>query len=141
MRVAELMTRNPQPVSPEDTLQHAAALMEELNVGALPVCREDRLVGMITDRDITVRASAAGQPPDVATVADAMTEGVRYVYEDDELEDAEAVMQEVQVRRLPVITHAGRLVGIISLGDIATSAESGVRETLEDISRPSKPAH
>lgn len=139
MRVAEVMTPDPQTVSPEDSLRHAAELMSELDIGVLPVCDGDRLLGVITDRDITVRATSAGQAPDTTKVATVMTEDVRYCYEDDEVEEAEEVMQEAQVRRLPVITPAGHLVGIVSLGDLATSEAGGVRATLDEICKPPEP--
>lgn len=139
MRVSDLMTRDPQTVSPDDTLHHAAELMDELDVGILPVCDGDRLLGVITDRDITVRSTSAGQAPDTTKVASAMTDEVRYCYEDETVEEAEQLMQQAQVRRLPVIARHGRLVGIISLGDLATGQAGGVDETLEEISQPSEP--
>src|SRR5690349_2272226 len=103
MRVAEVMTRGVQTISPEDTIQKAAAAMDNLNVGALPVCNGEQLQGVITDRDITVRATAAGQSPTETKVADIMTEQIDYVFEDDDIEEAANKMKARQIRRLPVI--------------------------------------
>lgn len=136
MLVNELMTREVEVVSPSDTLAEAARKMARLDVGALPVAESERLVGMITDRDITVRAIAEGMGPDTL-VSDAMTLDVRFAYEDELVRDVAETMGEMQVRRLPVISRDKRLIGIISLGDIARLHEpTEAGEALQGISRP-----
>ncbi len=115
--------------------------MDELNVGPLPVCDGDKLIGMVTDRDITVRATSAGRDPNTTSVREAMTADVVYAYEDQDVRDAARMMSEQQIRRLPVIDRDNRLVGIVSLGDIA--AETGddrlSGEVLEQVSEPAEP--
>ena len=138
MKVSEVMTPNPATVSPGDTLRHAAAMMDDLNVGALPVCDGAHLVGIITDRDITVRAIAAGKDSG-CRVSEAMTDEVRACPIDADIDAAERMMQELQIRRVPVVDTDEHLVGILSLGDLATDDVRGTRETLEQVSRPSRP--
>ncbi len=140
MRVAEIMTKDVQTISSSDTIQKAAMTMDNLNVGALPVCDGDQLRGVITDRDITVRATAVGLSPADIRVGDIMSEDVDYVFEDDDVSQAATKMKERQIRRLPVIDHSKRLVGFVSLGDLATKAGSGnSAEALEKVSSPSQP--
>lgn len=141
MRVAEIMTKDVQTISPADTVEKAATTMDNLNLGALPVCEGDRLCGVITDRDITVRATAAGQSPAECKVGDIMTDEIDYVYDDDDVENAVNKMKQRQIRRLPVIDHSKRLVGVVSLGDLATKAGSDQRasQALEKVSTPSRP--
>ncbi|WP_205042140.1 CBS domain-containing protein [Rhodoligotrophos defluvii] len=140
MNIASVMTRDVRVVSPGAPLSEAARMMDQLNVGVLPVCDGNRLVGMITDRDIAVRATAAGQPPSETRVSDAMTDEVVWCYDDDDVDDVLDKMADVQIRRVPVIDHDQRLVGIVSLGDLATKSESeDVEQTLEEISSPSEP--
>ena len=139
MKVADLMTHDPQPIGPDDTLRRAAQLMDALNVGVLPVCDGERLVGMLTDRDIVVRATAAGLAPDDATVGDIMTADLRWAYDDEEVEEAEQMMRATQIRRLPVLNRQRRLVGMLSLGDLAAKGAAAVRDTLGAISRPPAP--
>ena len=124
MKVAEVMTRQVEVASPEDTLRQAAGRMAELDTGALPVGEGDRLVGMLTDRDIAVRAVAQGRGPETK-VREAMTPEVRYCFEDEDLEDAVRSMGENKVRRLPVMSREKRLVGIVSFGDVALYGDSG----------------
>ena len=120
MRVSEIMSREVKVASPQDTLQQAARLMAELDSGALPVAENDRLVGMITDRDIAIRGDARGCDPKQTPVRDVMTaEKVKYCFEDEEIDDIARNMAEQQIRRLPVVNRDKRLVGIISLGDIS----------------------
>jgi CBS domain-containing protein len=136
MLVNELMTREVEIIGPNDTLAEAARKMARLDVGALPVAEAERLVGMITDRDIAVRCVAEGMGPDTP-VRDAMTIDVRYAYEDELISDVADNMGELQVRRLPVVSRDKRLVGIISLGDIARLNEpKDAGEALQGISRP-----
>jgi len=142
MRVKEVMTRGVECTRPDASLQEAAAKMKSLDVGLLPVCGDnDRLVGMITDRDITVRSAAEGESPTVIRVADVMTPEVLYCFEDATVEDAALLMEQKQVRRLVVLNRDKRLVGIVSLGDLAveTRDENLVGSTLGGVSEPSAP--
>jgi CBS domain-containing protein len=138
MQVKDMMTRGVECIGPEASLQEAAARMKELNVGPLPVCENDRLVGMITDRDITIRCTADGGHPSKSRVRDAMTPDVVFCFEDQDIAEAADTMRTRQIRRLVVLDRNKRMVGIVSLGDLATEARddhlSG--ETLESISQP-----
>ena len=137
MNVSDCMTRDVSVVSPNDTIQQAAKIMAQIDAGVLPVAENDRLVGMVTDRDITVRGVGEGRDPVQTRVRDVMTSEVRYVYEDDSLEDAADNMAELQVRRLPVVSREKRLVGILSLADIAREHEPRqAGEALQGIARP-----
>ena len=122
MKVSKCMTRDVQLVSPTQTIHDAARMMAELDAGALPVQQDDRLVGMITDRDIAVRAVAQGKSPD-SPVRDVMSREVLYCFDDQEIEDVTRNMGEVKVRRLPVVNRDKRLVGIVSIGDLALKEE------------------
>jgi CBS domain-containing protein len=134
------MTAEPEVIAPEATLHDAAGIMRDLDIGCVPVCSNDRLVGMITDRDIVVRAEAEGRDPDQATVKDAMTRGVEYCFDDDNVDKAISLMEEKQIRRLPVLDHDKRLVGIVSLGDVAVNgSKRKAGEALEQISEPARP--
>ena len=141
MQIKEVMTTGVEVVRPDDTLQEAARRMKSIDVGPLPVCDGDRLLGMITDRDIIVRATADGCDPKITRVKEAMTPGVVYVFEDQDVEEAASLMKERQIRRLVVLDRNKRLVGILSLGDIAADIQdeelSG--EVLERVSEPSEP--
>jgi CBS domain-containing protein len=141
MRVHEVMTRNAVCISPDATLQEAAAKMKSLDVGTLPVCDNDRLSGIVTDRDITVRATARGSSPTEVHVRDIMTSEVIYCFDDALVLDAAVLMQQKQVRRLPVLNHDKQLVGIVSLGDLAveTGDEQLAGNTLEAVSEPNRP--
>ena len=118
MKVSKCMTRDVQLVTPTQTICDAARMMAELDAGALPVAEDDRLVGMITDRDIAVRAVAQGKPPDTP-VQEVMSGEVLYCYDDQEIKEIARNMGDMKVRRLPVVNRDKRLVGIISLGDLA----------------------
>jgi len=141
MRVCEVMTQGAECTQPDTTLADAAQRMKSLNVGALPVCEADRLVGLITDRDITVRATAQGCDPRATTVREAMTPDIVYCFDDQLVGDAARIMEDHQIRRLPVLGGDERLVGILSLGDIAVKSGddrlSG--EALEQVSEPAVP--
>lgn len=137
--ISQVMTRDVRVLSPDDTLQRAAQTMDELNVGAVPVCDGQRLVGMITDRDIAVRAVSVAMPADRTRVREVMTDQVHWCFEDQDVEEVMAQMRDVQIRRVPVVNHDKKLVGIVSLGDLATKSGSDVDQTLEDISEPSQP--
>jgi CBS domain-containing protein len=116
------MTRDVKLVNPTQTIRDAARMMAELDAGVLPVQQDDRLVGMITDRDIAIRAVAEGKSPDTL-VRDVMSNEVLYCFDDQEIEDVARNMGEVKVRRLPVLNRDKRLVGIISIGDLALKEE------------------
>jgi CBS domain-containing protein len=139
-RISEVMTREVQSISPQETLQRAAQLMDELNVGSLPVCDNNRVVGIVTDRDLTIRATSSGQAPDQAKVQDVMSTDIRTCYEDEEVDKVMEQMSDVQIRRIPVLDrNSNQLVGIVSLGDLATKHSAQVDQTLEGISKPSQP--
>jgi CBS domain-containing protein len=141
MQLKEIMTRGVNVISPEATLKEAAEKMKNLDVGPLPVCDGERLVGMLTDRDITVRVVAAGCDPSTTKVGDVMTPEVVYCFEDQSVEEAAKLMEEQQIRRLPVLNRNKWLVGIISLGDLAV--DTGDRQlagkVLEQVSEPAEP--
>jgi CBS domain-containing protein len=136
MRVSECMTREVQIADPNDSLVGAAKAMAELDAGILPVGENDRLVGMITDRDIAVRGVAAGMGPN-ARVGDIMNGEVKYCFDDQEVEEVLGMMGDLQLRRLPVLNRDKRLVGIVSLGDLAGNGQARrAGDALSDISRP-----
>lgn len=136
MRVSDTMTRDVCIASPNQTIQDAAKMMSDVDAGVLPVGENDRLVGMITDRDIAVRAVAKGMKPDTP-VRDVMTSEVRYCFEDEDTEQVARNMGDQQVRRLPVVNRDKRLVGILSLGDLAVMQGSRpAGEALAEISQP-----
>ncbi|HMC15020.1 MAG TPA: CBS domain-containing protein [Albitalea sp.] len=138
-KIAEVMTRGVEVIRPDDSLQRAAQMMDELNVGALPVCDGKQLIGMITDRDITVRATAVGLDPEATCVSEVMTDQARWCTEEQSTDEVMRQMGDVQIRRLPVLNAANELVGIISLGDLATRQAGHVDDALRDISWPSEP--
>ncbi|MET0982005.1 MAG: CBS domain-containing protein [Telluria sp.] len=137
--IQDVMTRDVQTISPQETVQRAAQLMDELNVGAIPVTDGGKLVGMITDRDITVRSVAVGQNPGTTKVTDVMSTDVRTCTMDQSVQDVLDQMADVQIRRIPVLDDAGQIVGIVSLGDVATKHSADVDRTLDEISSPSEP--
>jgi len=136
MKISDCMTRDVQLASPNDTIAEAARCMARIDAGALPVGDNDRLVGMITDRDIAIRAVAEGKGPD-ARVSEVMNAEVKYCFDDQEVDDVLHNMGDLQVRRMPVLNHDKRLVGIVSLGDLAANSHARpAGEALSDISRP-----
>lgn len=137
--IAEVMTRDIAAISPQDNLKQAAQAMKDWDVGALPVCDGQRLVGMLTDRDITVRAVATGRPPEQIRVSEMMTDEVLWCYADQSVGEVLQQMGDAQVRRIPVINRDMQLVGMVSLGDLATRQPVNVEDTLEGISTPSQP--
>jgi CBS domain-containing protein len=140
MKIREIMTPDAQCVGPDETLVDAASLMRQLDVGVLPVCADTKVVGMITDRDITVRAVADARDPGSTKVHEIMSPGTVSVFEDDDVDEAVRVMEEHQVRRAPVFNHEDRLVGIVSLGDIAVDASAALSgEALKRVSQPAEP--
>ena len=136
MKVSDKMTRKVRVASPDDTIQQAARIMAEADAGVLPVGQDDRLVGMITDRDIAVRGVAQGKGLDTK-VREVMTAEVKYCFEDEDLDHVARNMGEQQVRRLPVMNRDNRLVGILSLGDIAMGeGAQPAGDALAGVSRP-----
>jgi CBS domain-containing protein len=139
MKIADVMTRTVRTTTPDVSIQEAAKLMAELDAGIVPVSDGQRLLGMITDRDIAVRAVAQGKGPD-AKVRDAMTPDVKYCFEDQEVAEVARNMAEIKVQRLPVMDRDKRLVGIVSLGDIAIHGDSGdVDMAVSGIKEPGGP--
>ena len=140
MQLSEIITRDVETIPPEATVREAAQRMRSMDVGSLPVCDGAHLLGMITDRDITVRATADGCNPEQTCVRDAMTPNIEYVFEDDDVQRAAQIMQDKQIRRLPVVSRGDkRLVGIVALGDIArTGDDRTAGDTLQDISDPNR---
>ena len=135
MKVSECMSRSVTVANPKQSIAEAARMMAECDSGVLPVGENDRLVGVITDRDIAIRAVAQKRGPETP-VRDIMSKEVLYCFEDDDVEDCAENMGEQQVRRLPVVNRDKRLVGIISLGDIAKSAEFEAGHAVAEITRP-----
>jgi len=133
-KVGEIMTRSVAVVQQDDSLQHAAQKMKTLNVGSLPVCDGDAMVGVVTDRDITVRGVAAGMVPQESRVSDVMTGEVHWCSESDSVQQAMEQMGEAQVRRLAVLDENRKIVGVVSLGDLATRQSAHTDATLREIS-------
>lgn len=135
--IQDVMTRDVTSVSPDDTVRRAAQLMKELDIGAVPVCDGPKLVGMLTDRDITIRSSAEGQAPESTRVGDVMSTEVRTCYATQSVEEVLAEMGDEQIRRVPVVDQQSHsLVGIVSLGDIATKHAATTDKALGEISAP-----
>jgi CBS domain-containing protein len=136
MKVRDVMTRDVQTVRPDQPVQQAASFMLSADAGSIPVTDGDRLIGMITDRDIAVRGVARGHGPDTP-VREVMTNDIVCARDDDDVEDAASRMSEAQVRRLPVIDDEQRLCGIVSLGDLSREADDDTaQEALEGVSQP-----
>jgi CBS domain-containing protein len=142
VQLKDIMTRDPVVLKPDATLKDAARRMRDLDSGVMPVGENDRLVGMLTDRDITVRATAEGKDPNGTPVREVMTQDVVYCFEDDDVRDAAKKMEEHQIRRLIVLNRDKRLVGIVALGDIAVHAPSDrlAGEITEAVSEPADAA-
>ena len=142
MRVSDVMMRGAEVVAPGATLQEAAEKMRALDVGLLPVCDGETLVGMLTDRDITVRATAAGESPRAVTVQEVMTIDVVFCLEDDSVEEAAQLMEEYQVHRLPVLDRDHRLLGIVSHGYLTgrRGDDATARSALEPAAEPGEVA-
>jgi CBS domain-containing protein len=138
MQISEIMSRDVAIAAPGDSVQKVAQKMAEIDAGIIPVGEKDRLVGMISDRDIVLRAVAKGKAPGKCTARDVMSPDIKYCYEDEKLEDAARNMATLQVKRLPVLDRDKRLVGIVSLGDLACEPEADEhsKEALQGISQP-----
>jgi CBS domain-containing protein len=136
MKVSDVVTRSVRVASPDQTIQEAAQMMADLDAGIVPVGQNDRLVGMLTDRDIAVRAVAQGWGPD-AKIGDVMTTDVKYCFDDEDTDEVCQNLADQQIRRIPVVDRNKQLVGIVSLGDLALSAGNGsAGAALAGISRP-----
>jgi CBS domain-containing protein len=138
VQVKEIMTRKVEVISPKTSVAEAAEIMKAHDVGVLPVCDGDKLVGMLTDRDIIVRTTADGFHPETVQAGEVMTGDVVYGFEDQEISEASRIMEEKQIRRLPIVNRSKRLVGMLSLGDIAvgTGNKELAGEALKEVSEP-----
>jgi CBS domain-containing protein len=134
MNISQIMTTDVELTAPSAPILEAARRMRDEDVGALPVGEDDRLVGMVTDRDIAVRGVAEGKAPDDCVVRDVMSGGVYYCFDDEEVERAAEVMAEHKVRRLPIVNRDKRLVGVVSLADLARAGVG--EEALRSVSEP-----
>lgn len=141
-QIREIMSTDLKIASPEDTIEKAAKLMAATNCGVLPVGKNGRLLGVVTDRDITLRAVSKGNAPNRCTVREVMSSRVRYVFEDEATHTAAHSMSKLQVRRLLVLNRQKRLVGIVSLSDLALKHDGpAAASTLKQISKPSPGGH
>ena len=139
MRVSDAMTRDVRVASPGQSIRDVAKIMDEIDAGSVPVGENDRLIGMITDRDIAVRAVAAGKGPDTP-VREVMSSDVKYCYDDEDLDHVASNMADIKVRRLPVVNREKRLVGIVSLGDLARKdGGKSAGKTVKAVSQPGGP--
>ncbi|MEA3192814.1 MAG: hypothetical protein QOD26_1147 [Betaproteobacteria bacterium] len=136
MRVSEAMTREVRVATPDQSIRDVAKIMAEIDAGAMPVGEDDKLVGMITDRDIAIRGVALGKGPDTPVREVMTTEQVLYCYEDDELDNIAKNMGDEQVRRLPVVNKEKRLVGIVSLGNIAQREAKAANKAVKGVTKP-----
>lgn len=136
MKISECMTTDVRIVSPDDSIQSAAWIMGEIDAGILPVTEDERLIGFVTDRDIAVRGVANGATYETP-VSDVMTREVRYCYQDEDAAEVLDTMADLQLRRMPVLDRDKRLVGIVSISDIAPDEAREAGRALGDITRPS----
>lgn len=140
-KLKDIMTPHVDVIAPNAIAEEAATQMKDLNVGAIPVCDGEKLVGMITDRDLVVRVMAERRDPKTTRVTEAMSSDILFCYEDDDIEKASRVMAQHQIRRLPILSTEKKLVGIVSLGDLAvhgTDAHTS-GDILEQVSSPAQP--
>lgn len=135
MKVSEAMTNDVRIADPDETIEQAARTLAEIDAGALPVGKDDRLVGMITDRDIAIRAVAEGLGPDTP-VRGIMSTDIRWCFEDEDVEEVAEQMADYKIRRLPVLSREKRLIGMISLGDLSQADGASSGEALREISEP-----
>ena len=143
MQVKDVMTRGAEVVRPDATLLEAANKMKSLDIGLLPVCDGDKVIGMLTDRDITVRAIAEGLDPKQTRVREVMSKELITCLEDQDVKEAAELMQSKQIRRVPILNKDKRLVGMLSLGDLAHRTQDSklAGKTLEEVSTPGKSSH
>ncbi len=141
MKLKDIMTMRVETVGPDCTLREASERMSSLNIGALPVCESDRVVGIVTDRDITVRGLAKGCNPDTSKVSEIMTQDVMCGFEEQSVKEAASIMEDKQIRRMPVLDRYQRIIGIVSLGDLAvkTGDDRLSGQLIERISEPARP--
>ena len=141
MELRDIMTRNVEVVNGNASLKEAATKMKKLDVGLIPVCDGDLLKGLLTDRDITIRATANGRDPSKTKVSEVMSTDIAYCLEDQAVDEAVILMEARQIRRLPILNQDKQLVGIVSLADIAVHVGDRdlTGETLEEISEPAEP--
>ena len=141
MELRDIMTRNVEVVNGNASLKEAATKMKTLDVGLIPVCDGDRLKGLLTDRDITIRATANGRDPSKTKVNEVMSTDIAYCLEDQAVDEAVILMEARQIRRLPILNQDKQLIGIVSLADIAVHVGDRdlTGETLEEISEPAEP--
>lgn len=142
MKLSDVMHRDPQVIRGDTTLREAAQRMRDADIGALPVCEGDRIEGVLTDRDVVVRSIAQGDDPEKARAADVMTREIAWCFDDDSIDEASRKMSERQVQRLLVLNHDKKLVGIVSIGDLARQRGNApaVTHTIEEIKKPTKPS-
>jgi CBS domain-containing protein len=138
MKVKEIATRKPQVIHPDAMICEAAQMMKKHDIGMLPVCEGQRVVGILTDRDLAIRAVGEGCDPQTTKVSSVMTEGFTYCFDDQEIEEAARTMEEKQIRRIAVLNREKQLVGVASLGDFAlrSNHERLPEEILERVSQP-----
>ncbi len=140
MLIKEIMTPSAEIVHPQTSVKDAAARMKILGVGVMPVGDQDRLVGMLTDRDITIRTVAEGKDPNKTEVGHVMTPDITYCFEDQELNEAAELMKKDKVRRLVVLNRDKRMVGMCSIGDLAVHGDqTAAADILAQISKPAEP--
>jgi CBS domain-containing protein len=140
MLIKEIMTPSAEIVQPQTSVKDAASRMKDLGVGVMPVGENDRLVGMLTDRDIAVRTVAEGQDPEKVNVGDIMTPDITYCFEDQDLTEAGELMKKDKVRRLVVLNSDKRMVGMCTLGDLAVHGDRGAAaDVLVEVSKPAEP--
>jgi CBS domain-containing protein len=141
MKLKEIMTRDVEVVHPDDSLLLAARKMRDNDIGFLPVCDGDRLIGVVSDRDLAIRAVAEGRDPDTIIGRDLVTSPVMYCYEDQDINEAAQLMRDNQIRRLVVLNRSKRLVGVVSLGDVAMNGTNDLSgEVLQSVSTQAVPA-
>jgi CBS domain-containing protein len=138
-QINQIMSRDVRVVAPSATVQQAAEQMRKLDVGAMPICDGQKLIGMITDRDIAVRTVADGKDPKTTKVSDVMSSEIVWCFDDDDVQDVARVMGERQIRRIPVVDHDKKLVGIVALADLAEHGDEETKaETLEGVSEDTR---
>jgi CBS domain-containing protein len=137
MKIRDVMTPHAKCIGPDSTLVEVARQMRELDVGSLPICENDRLAGMVTDRDLVLRGIAEARDPGSTPVRELMSPGIVYIFEEQDVGEAARLMEVKKIRRLPVLNRDKRLVGIVSLGDLAVEAGTALSgEALKEISQP-----